>query len=283
LTSQSKGIPWRGPGPERPDGLPLPPARMPLVRGGRPLKRWTYVGVYDAGLMLCVGIVRISLLGQAFWAVWDPGAGRLAERTRALRTGSVAVDARSARVRDGGVAIDLIVDDGAPVEVVSPHGDEYVWTRKRGGVRARGRVVVDGRERAVDARAVVDESAGYHARVTAWEWSAGVGTAADGRAVAWNLVTGIHDAPHASERTLWLNGEPREVGPVRFAPALDAITGLDGETLRFAQQAERAREDDLLILRSSYRQPFGGFTGVLPGGVELAEGSGVMERHTARW
>jgi hypothetical protein len=181
------------------------------------------------------------------------------------------------------VAIDLIVDDGVPVEVVSPHGDEYVWTRKRGGVRARGRVVVDGRERAVEARALVDESAGYHARETAWEWSAGVGTAADGRAVAWNLVTGIHDALHASERTLWLDGAPHEVGPVRFAPALDAITGVDGETLRFAEQAERAREDDLLVLRSSYHQPFGRFTGVLPGGVELAECSGVMERHRARW
>jgi hypothetical protein len=110
-----------------------------------------------------------------------------------------------------------------------------------------------------------------------------VGTAAAGRAAAWNLVTGIHDAPHASERTLWLDGEPREVGPVRFAPALDAVTGPDGEKLRFAQQAERAREDNLLVLRSSYRQPFGRFSGVLPGGVELAEGSGVMERHTARW
>ena len=34
---------------------------------------------------------------------------------------------------------------------------------------------------------------------------------------------------------------------------------------------------------SDYRQPFGTFTGTLGGGVELAEGFGVMERHTARW
>ena len=56
---------------------------------------------------------------------------------------------------------------------------------------------MDGREQAVDARGIVDESAGYHARETAWAGAPGVGTAADGRAVAWNLVTGIHDAPRA--------------------------------------------------------------------------------------
>ena len=46
-----------------------------------------------------------------------------------------------------------------------------------------------------------------------------------------------------------------------------------------------AREDhtNLLILRSDYRQPFGTFGGVLPGGVELAEGYGVMEWHDVRW
>jgi hypothetical protein len=256
---------------------------MPMLRGGRPLKRWTYVGVYDAGLMLCAGSVRIGPLRQAFWAVWDPVAGRLRERTRSLRTGVVRLDRRRAHVHDGPVQVDLTLGDGPPVEVISPHGGEYVWTRKVGGVRACGRVVLDGRERRIDARAVVDESAGYHARETAWAWSAGMGTTADGRPVAWNLVDGIHDAERNSERTVWIDGGAREVGPVRFAPDLGAIEGPAGEALRFEEQAERSREDNLLVLRSSYRQPFGRFTGVLPGGVELAEGHGVMERHAARW
>jgi hypothetical protein len=38
------GIPWRGPGPGRPD-LPLPPGPMPLWRDGALRKRWRYVGV----------------------------------------------------------------------------------------------------------------------------------------------------------------------------------------------------------------------------------------------
>jgi hypothetical protein len=256
---------------------------MPMVRGGRPLKRWTYVGVYDESLMLCAGSVRIGPLRQCFWAVWDPAAGRLHERTRLVRTGVVTVDRWRARVRDGAVVVDLALDPGLPIEVISPHGREYAWTRKLGGVRARGRVVVDGRERRVDARAVVDESAGYHARETAWAWSAGVGTAGDGRPVAWNLVDGIHDAPRNSERTIWIDGAPREVGPVRFAPDLGAIEGPSGETLRFDRHAERRRDDNLLVVRSTYRQPFGRFSGIVPDGLELAEGFGVMERHEARW
>jgi hypothetical protein len=37
------------------------------------------------------------------------------------------------------------------------------------------------------------------------------------------------------------------------------------------------------LLASDYRQPFGTASGTLPGGIELASGAGVMERHHARW
>jgi hypothetical protein len=58
--------------------------------------------------------------------------------------------------------------------------------------------------------------------------------------VGWNLVSGVHDAPRASERTVWLDGAAHEVAPVTFS-------------------------------------------GGLPGGLRLAGGHGVMERHRARW
>jgi len=67
---------------------------------------------------------------------------------------------------------------------------------------------LEGRTLAVDARGLIDETAGYHARHTAWEWSAGAGIAEGGEAVVWNLVAGVHDAPRASERTVWVDGEP---------------------------------------------------------------------------
>jgi hypothetical protein len=279
-------LPYRGDGTARPPEVVLPPARLPLLREGRPLKRWRYVGAYGERLMLCAASVQIGPLRQAFWAVWDRERRALRERTRLRRTARhVRVGPGRVRVSDGQTDIDLVVEEERRrmVETASAHGASWIWTRKQGGVRVHGRVTLGGEEIAFDAPGCVDDTVGYHARETAWTWAAGVGEASDGRALAWNLVDGVHDAPEASERTLWVDGEPREVGPVRFAAGLDAIAFAGGAELRFAAEAVRERHDDLLVFASEYAQPFGAFSGTLPGGIELASGRGVMERHAARW
>jgi hypothetical protein len=246
--------------------------RAPL-KGRRPLKRWRYVGVFGDDIMACFGTVRIGPLPQAFWAVLD--ADGLRERTR-FRTRSV--DLADGVVRVAGVA-DLTVEPaGEPIEVTNAHGAQRIWTRKT-PARARGTIA----GRIVDLPALIDDSAGYHARVTEWEWAAGAGVSADGCDVRWNLVTGIHDGATGSERRLWVDGVAREVGPVTFSPALDEVRFAEGGALRFAARAERARRDELGIFASDYRQPFGTVAGTLPGAIELASGSGVMERHRARW
>jgi hypothetical protein len=255
--------PWRGPSLGRP-GVPLPPDRMPLARGGRPLKRWTYVGAYGPDVMVCAASARIGPMPVAWWAIWDRRARRLTQGHHSVR-----IDAHRVAVRG---RFELAIGDGAPVEVVSPHGREYAWTRKR-AVTVRGSV--DGR--AVELPAIVDESAGYHARHTAWRWSAGVGTAASGEPVAWNLVEGIHDGPEVSERTVWVAGRPHALPPLAF----DGLTGVGG--LRFAAEATRAARENLLLVRSDYEQPFGTFTGELPVAGPLREGWGVMERHEVSW
>jgi hypothetical protein len=243
---------------------PIPPERMPLLRGGRPLKRWVYVGAFGPDVMLCAARGRIGVLPFAWWAVWDGTT---------LREGRRGVAVTPERVAVRGL-FELTLGDGAPVEVVSPHGREHIWTRKR-VVAARGHV----RGRAVQLQAIVDESAGYHARATAWRWSAGVGVASTGEPVAWNLVAGVHDGPTGSERAVWVAGEPHEVPPVTFAADLSAVDGL-----RFTAEATRARRENYLLVRSDYEQPFGTFAGELPGGgPELREGWGVMERHEVFW
>ena len=236
--------PWRGPGAGRPS-VPLPPDRMPLVRGGRPLKRWSYVGAYGPELMLCAAAGRIGVVPFSWWAIWDGG-----------------------RLREGRGRLDVEIEGGAAIEVVSPHGDQYAWTRKL-AARVRGATF--------DLPGIVDQSAGYHARHTSWWWSAGVGTLVSGEPVAWNLVEGVHDAAEASERTVWVAGEPREVPPVRF----DGLRGVGD--LRFTAVATRARRESYLLIRSDYEQPFGTFAGSLPGAGELREGWGVMERHDVLW
>lgn len=261
----------------------LPPGRMPPVHARRPLKRWRYVGVYGPDLMLCAGRVSIGGAPQAFWAVWDREHGTLYERTR-FTPWRVRLPDGACTVRERDVRIDLrLTPDTDAVEVVSPHGAAHIWTRKQGAAAA-GTVTLDGRERPLHGRAFIDDSAGYHARVTDWEWAAGVGATADGIPLMWNLVTGIHDAPVDSERAIWIDGAASEVGPVTFSPALDEVAFAEGGALRFRAERERARRDRIgPLVASDYRQPFGAVTGTLPSGHELAEGYGVMERHHARW
>lgn len=275
-------LPYRGDGSQRPP-LAVPPERMPLLYRGRPLKLWRYLGVYGETHMLCMGLVKVGGIPQAFWAVWDRGEKRLHERTTKFRTGHVVISDDSASVDDGTVSVSLaITPDGEPVETMSNHGPGYIWTRKL-PVAATGSVTVDGRTATISARGLIDDSAGYHARNTAWEWSAGVGTSTDGRRVTWNFVTGLHDAPTGSERSVWIDGAASEPAAGVFADDLSAVRFTDGSALNFAEESVRTAKENLLIVASDYRQPFGVASGRLPGGIELADGFGVMERHTARW
>jgi hypothetical protein len=275
------GLPYRGTfGEQRPPelaGLPLPPAPMPSHLGLRPLKAWRYVGVYASELMLCIASVRIGPARQSFWAVWDRQSGELAERT-VIGSGGVRLAPGRAWVADGAVAIELALSESAGVECICPSGAGYGWTRKQAGVRAVATVTIGRTRRELEARAVIDDTAAYYERHTRWRWSAGVGRAVDGRDVAWNLVSGVNDPPVNSERTVWVDGHPDEVAPCSFAEGLRAVDGLC-----FTSEAERARRDNLILLRSAYRQPFGTFRGELPGGLRLAEGYGVMEEHEAWW
>ena len=268
--------PVRGPA-VRGLGLRLPPARMAPLHRGRPLKRWRYVAVYGPELMLCVGDAHVAGVPQRWWAVALPD-GTLRERTTARRIdrapapGWVLID-------DGDVRIELTLEEGHGVEVVSPHGGGWIWTRKQAGVPVRGKVTVGAREWAIDGRlGFVDDSAGYHARHTTWRWSAGIGWARTGEDVAWNLVEGVHDAPDASERTVWVNGEPREVAPQPFAADLSQVGDM-----RFDEWCVRVDHTRRGPFRSDYRQPFGVFSGMLPGGPVLEMGFGVMEWHDVRW
>lgn len=276
-------LPARGPS-VRALGLALPPHRMPLWRHGRPLKRWRYFGLYTPELMLCVGDAQIGPVPRRWWAVAEPD-GTLHGKSSTRRAG-VRVDARRVRVEAPNTLIALDLADSEAVETASPSGDRgnYAWTSKRAGIAVRGVVVLAGREHSIDGRhGFSDESAGYHPRHTTWKWSAGLGRTDDCRNVAWNLVSGIHDGPEASERTLWVEGEPYELGPVEFAGDLSRVSFADGAVLRFSAWATRREQTNLVLVRSSYVHPFGTFSGELPGELRLSEGCGVMEDHDVWW
>jgi Protein of unknown function (DUF2804) len=271
-----------------------------MFAGTQPLKRWRYVAIFCEELYACAALVQIGPARQSFWALVDnlgASAAHLREHTR-LTPGGRAVELLPGqrasgegvstpgrmRVRDRGVVLDVSFEEDAGIEAVCPHGRAQVWTRKQAGVAAHGTLVLDGGPaRKIDARAVIDDTAGHHARRTEWRWSAGVGEGPDGTALAWNLVTGVNDPASGSERAVWVAGEPHEAPPVEFASDLSSISCDDGSRLHFHAQAERSRRDNLLIVRSDYRAPFGTFDGILPGGIALAHGYGVVEHHRARW
>ena len=266
----------------RDTGLALPPARMRGARHGRPLKRWRYIGAYSPELMVCVCEVRLGPVPQRFWAVAEPGRPIVTRTT--MGAGGVSIDGSRARVDTPEARIELEVEEDGGVESLHPSGRSgSVWTRKQAGVPVRGSVEVGGRRHELDCLGVVDDTAGYHQRHTSWRWCAGVGRTEDGERVGWNLVTGVNDPEKASERAIWVDGEEFEPGPVEIAGDLSRVSFAEGGELAFEAWSERAERTNLVLVRSSYRQPFGTFTGELPGGFPLSEGQGVMEWHDVRW
>ena len=273
--------PYRGVfGQPRPADLvrvPLPPHPMPSHHQGRPLKAWRYIGVYGPEVMLCLGQARIGRARQSFWAVWDRLDRRLYERTT-MGVGGVHFARGAAALTAPEVRLDLRLEEGSDIEVVCPAGRSYAWTRKQAPVPARLEIELDGAARALDVAAVVDDTAAYYPRHTHWRWSAGIGLANDGRSVAWNLVNGVNDPEVGSERTVWVDGQPHEVPECSFSEDLTCVGDL-----RFKPEAVREHRQNLLVVRTRYRQPFGTFSGELPGGISLAEGYGVTEEHEVWW
>jgi hypothetical protein len=243
------------------------------------------VGVFGERAMACAASVQVGPARQTFWAVLDRASAQMQERTRLLpRRGALDLTPGRLRIRDEAVLLDLALEEDGGIEATCPHGELEVWTHKQAGVRARGTLTLGAQPPLdVDALAVIDDTAGYHARVTEWWWAAGVGFGPDGTPLAFNLVQGVNDPPSGSERAIWVAGVPHESPPVRFTEDLASICCDDGSELRFAAEAQRSRRENLLAVRSDYRAPFGSFGGTLPGGIALAHALGVVEYHRARW
>jgi hypothetical protein len=257
-----------------------------LFRGSRPLKRWRYVGVFGEQFMICAAAVQVGPARQTFWAVYERASGAMTQRTRLVpRRDALDLAPGRFRIRDDGILLDLALEEDGGIEATCPNGRAYVWTRKQAGVRAHGALTLGARPpMSIDALAVIDDTAGYHARVTEWWWAAGVGSGPDDSSVAFNLVEGVNDPQTGSERAIWIEGVPHEAPPVRFSADLSTIASDDdGSELRFVPEAERSRRDNLLLVRSDYRAPFGSFSGTLPGNIPLAQAVGVVEHHRARW
>jgi Protein of unknown function (DUF2804) len=259
---------------------------MPLLLGSRFRKRWRWVGAFAESLIVFAAVVEVGPTSMTFWGIWDRERRRLREGTRRGFPGrhpEVRMSGRTARVRARSIEVDIELEEGNPIECMCPNGEGgYTWTRKAAGMPARGELRIGRRTASFRGMGVEDESAGYHRRYTSWRWSAGVGTARDGRSFAWNLVQGINDPPVNSERAIWIAGEPTEPGAVQFQ-GLDSIHFEDESRLNFDAETQRTHREGIpLLARSDYDAPIGTFTGRLMG-LPVDSALGVMEAHDAVW
>ena len=274
--------PYRGPGADRPVGIPLPPDHLPLFRRWQLRKSWHYISLWSPELVVCANAVRVGPLRQEYWAVWDRVDRRLWKRTHVFRHRVRPVPDRLV-LGDGEVWIDVALDPTDEFEVYRPDGRAYIWSAKEFGAHAKGTIRLGRDQRRFEGAAFVDIDAGYHARHTSWRWMAGAGPDQSGRAVAWSGIVGLMDTPEASERTLWVDGAGYEIGPVRFSEDLTSMAFAEGGELRFTEEAVLAIKRNFLIIRSNYAHAFGTYSGTLPGGIEVREGFGVRERFDASW
>ncbi len=255
--------------------------KLKLFDHGVMRKKWRYVGVYGEELMICAAVVHVGPAAQTFWAVWDRKTQTLHEGTH-MRNTAVKVPDGRLLVKDKGVEIDLALEVTPGFEVTTPAGKSWMWTRKQLGIKATGTLRIGGRVVEVDSFGMVDDSAGYHPRKTLWRWSTGVGKDSAGRTIAWNFVNGMHDRPDGNENAVWVDGERSTLSSAPIAEDLSSIT-IGNNRLDFHQESERGAKSNLLIIRSEYRQPFGTFTGTLPGIGEIHDAYGVMEFHDVVW
>lgn len=281
MTPAPPDQPYRGSGIDRPT-VPLPPDYLSLFRAGQLRKRWHYVSFWSRELSFCAARVSVGPLRQEYWAIWDRAAQEFRERSHMFKR-YVLIQPNRLQVNDSDVAIDVTYQSCSSFEVYRPAQRAYIWSHKDYCRQAHGTVRYGSTTRAVTGVVFVDINTGYHERHTHWRWAAAAGSDQHGRLVAFNAITGLFDTPANSERTTWIEGDAREIGPNTFSEDLLTVGFAEGGTLRFKREALLEHHDNFLVIRSDYFHWFGTYSGMLPGGIELHEAFGVFERHDALW
>ena len=306
-------LPWRGPGGA---ARPAAAARQGAAAPRRQLAQaWRYLGAFCDELLLCAARVQVGPVGPDLLGDLGPRARRAPrahpdDRCRgspAARSGPSSPRASdTGRIdwapREGGTLVRieaapkqddaeqvrafLRAGEGAWAEAVCPtgEGDGYVWTRKRAGRRS--------------SATCGSASGGSAAR------RAGSRTSPAGITPTTRSGTG---RPGSGETTRRPRGRPgtwsrasttrraglraRDLGRRRrrASPAPATFDGLEAIELRRrpARVHRRGRAQQGGVAARARATATASRSGPsparLPGGLELAEGLGVMEHHDANW
>ena len=295
-------LPWRGPGPGRPDDLPLRPEgrcaqggntqalALPrcLRRRGDGLRRPGQGRARDADVLGRLGPrARIGSPSGPSTRFPVPAARCGARTARASESTSLPTSGSLIRIEAqhpeaGEVRGFLRTGSGTWAESVCPNGEDgFVWTRKRScrSTSTSGSATAAFAARRPGSR-TSPPAITPATRSGAGPPESGPSPTAARSAGTWSRASTTRpSAPSARSGSTASRSSRRRSS----FDGLETIAFDDGSRLEFAAEAERVANEKRGPVSYSYRQPFGTFTGTLPGGLELEHGLGVMEHHDALW
>lgn len=263
------------------------------------------LGPLSAGLTLAPS----SLHGST---VWQSGTQRIALHFSAAACRvelSVQLPAAKGGSSSPGlqsVQADLTWTYGQPLALVSglpthlPAGQRtqgQVYTHKDAGMPVQGRLQVGDKAMQVDGLGTLDWTRAKALRTVTWKWASLAMATPQGR-LGLNLSAEVYDDANGAslENAVWLNGQMFRLPGCRFVlpahketEAWRVVSQDDGAhvDLSFAPLGARSQQINAGLLRSSFVQPFGLFSGHIqvPGGPRVAvdNGLGVVEDHLSVW
>ncbi len=192
---------------------------------------------------------------------------------------------------------DLLAAGAAPpLTVIAPVDKAVVnVTQKWAGLLSFGALEAEGRRYSLDGGVGgLDYTHGYLARETAWRWAFVCGRLDDGTPIGLNLVEGFNESrDDVNENALWLGNELIPLGRARFTWNRSAVldpwqvrTDDGAIDLRFTPWAAHQEVLDLKLIKSSFKQPVGLWSGEVKVGDHvyvLKDAPGVAEDQSVLW
>jgi hypothetical protein len=260
-------------------------------------KRWSYLAFASDDLFIGCAVVSLSYASSALLFVADrakkrmlldeslvggPLAARFTDRGHGSR--SATFNSKRGKLTVGDAGLTVTLDRSVSIAVspepgvlapslgaVVPVAGGYVNATEKRWAKARAVLdLPDGEARFQRSSAGLlglDHTRGILARATAWRWAFALGRATTGETVVLNLVEGFVGEP---ECAVWVDGKLIPLGEGRFRYDLarplaewQLSTTCGAVDLRFTPFALHAEQKNLVLVRSHFLQPVGGFSGTL--------------------
>ena len=281
-------------------------------------KQWQWFGAFGPELALGGALLRTGYAAQLFLWMFDRRAGTmLRDVSLTLPLPLVHVDDVSHHgeiasyklgpthvyVRRDHLGVEIqaqLKGMDISLHMVSAHtpimtaicpvpGERMNITQKQAGLATQGVVRFEGRAYTFDpAQSVgfLDYTHGLLERRTQWQWAIGAGRCPDGLPLSFNLCAGFNQG---MENVAWHDGALHKLGPASFEfdpgrPNQPWRVSTPDQSVELELQVEGVRAEDvnLGLVRSTYVQPLGSWTGHIHGH-ELQDAVGVGEDHLAIW